>query len=57
MWVDIENTDTHSSYFMVNSGVLDLFVFNGPTLPDAVRQYTEITGRPHMPQVFPQHLY
>lgn len=41
--------DTH---FMSESGVVDLFVFMGPTPRDAVRQYAAITGTAPLPQVF-----
>ncbi|XP_066150382.1 neutral alpha-glucosidase C-like [Euwallacea fornicatus] len=51
MWIDINTTD-QSAYFMVYSGVLDLFIFTGPRLVDAVRQYTNLTGKPHLPQLW-----
>lgn len=45
----VENqVDTH---FMSESGVFDLFVFMGPTLKDAVKQYATITGTAPLPQV------
>lgn len=50
MWVEIDN-DEMSAYFMVDAGLLDLFVLMGPTLPETVRQYTDLTGKPHLPQV------
>lgn len=40
--------DTH---FMSESGVFDLFVFMGPSLKDAVKQYAVITGTAPIPQV------
>ncbi|XP_066248507.1 neutral alpha-glucosidase C-like [Euwallacea similis] len=51
MWIDI-NTEDQSAYFMVYSGVLDIFLLTGPTLPDAVRQYTDLTGKAHLPQLW-----
>lgn len=43
-----DQVDTH---FMSESGVFDLFVFMGPTLRDAVKQYSVITGTAPIPQV------
>lgn len=40
--------DTH---FMSESGVFDLFVFMGPTLKNAVKQYAALTGTAPLPQV------
>ncbi|XP_066248506.1 neutral alpha-glucosidase C-like [Euwallacea similis] len=51
MWIDI-NTEDQSAYFMVYSGVLDLFILTGPSLVEAVRQYTDLTGKPHLPQLW-----
>ncbi|XP_050306433.1 neutral alpha-glucosidase C-like [Anthonomus grandis grandis] len=51
MWVDIDNNN-NSAYFMVTSGVLDLFVLLGPTLQDSIRQYVNLTGTPHLPQLW-----
>lgn len=36
---------------MVDGGSLDLFVLLGPTLQDTIRQYVNLTGAPHLPQV------
>lgn len=36
---------------MVDGGSLDLFVLLGPTLQDSIRQYVNLTGTPHLPQV------
>lgn len=41
--------DTH---FMSESGVIDLFVFMGPTPAEAVRQYAALTGVAPLPQVW-----
>ncbi|ENN82337.1 hypothetical protein YQE_01288, partial [Dendroctonus ponderosae] len=51
MWVKID-TDEMSAYFMVDAGLLDLFVLMGPTLSETVRQYTDLTGKPHLPQLW-----
>lgn len=32
------------TYFMSESGAIDFFIFGGPTLKDAVRQYANLTG-------------
>lgn len=56
MWIDIDNEEK-SAYFMVESGVLDVFILLGPTLRDTVRQYTDLTGKPHLPQVCFLYLY
>ncbi|CAG9766974.1 unnamed protein product [Ceutorhynchus assimilis] len=50
-WIDINN-NRHSAYFMVDGGRLDLFVLLGPSLPEAVRQYVDLTGKPHLPQLW-----
>ncbi|KAF5297351.1 hypothetical protein FQR65_LT01281 [Abscondita terminalis] len=40
------------AHFMSESGVVDLFVFLGPTLPRAIQQYAKITGVAPLPQYF-----
>ena len=59
MWVDIERIDildqdkkSGSSHWMVESGIIDLFVFAGPTQQDIFNSYTKLTGRPQLPQEF-----
>jgi alpha 1,3-glucosidase len=52
MWIDIENDDYSRSHWMAESGILDLFVFEGPTQQDVFDQYTKLTGRPQLPQKF-----
>jgi alpha 1,3-glucosidase len=37
---------------MVESGVVDLFLFLGPTQSDIFDSYTKLTGRPQLPQKF-----
>ena len=44
-------TDTNTHWFS-ESGVLDLFVFLGPTAKDIVQSYSEITGFTQLPQLF-----
>lgn len=38
--------------WMSEAGVVDTFFFIGPGPKDVVRQYTSVTGRPSMPQLF-----
>ncbi|KAF2125468.1 glycoside hydrolase family 31 protein [Dothidotthia symphoricarpi CBS 119687] len=45
------NTDTHT-HWVSESGLLDVFVFLGPTPQDLTRQYGELTGYTAMPQSF-----
>ncbi|XP_060521453.1 neutral alpha-glucosidase C-like [Cylas formicarius] len=51
MFVDVNNAN-QSAYFMVDGGTLDLFVLLGPTLKDTVRQYLNLTGVAHLPQLW-----
>lgn len=46
-----EKTSTHT-HWMTESGILDLFIFLGPTPDDIYNSYTSLTGRPTMPQHF-----
>lgn len=52
-WVDInyKNSNGPSAHFMVESASLDLFIMMGPTPKEVVRQFGELTGKAHMPQV------
>lgn len=45
------------SHFMSESGIVDLFVFLGPTPGDVVRQYAAITGVAPLPQVLIYYSY
>ncbi|KAG2205709.1 hypothetical protein INT47_008066 [Mucor saturninus] len=45
----VPSTQTH---WMSEAGVMDLFVFFGPTTKDILRQYSLLTGPPAMPQMF-----
>lgn len=45
------HTDTQT-HWMSESGILDVFVFLGPTPQDLTRQYGELTGYTAMPQSF-----
>ncbi|KAJ8327387.1 hypothetical protein BDV3_000470 [Batrachochytrium dendrobatidis] len=40
------------THWMAESGVLDLFIFLGPTQEDIFDSYSKLTGRPTMPQQF-----
>jgi alpha 1,3-glucosidase len=46
-----ESTSTQT-HWISEAGVLDVFVFFGPTTKDILRQYTRLTGAPAMPQMF-----
>uniref|UniRef100_M4BPG2 Maltase n=1 Tax=Hyaloperonospora arabidopsidis (strain Emoy2) TaxID=559515 RepID=M4BPG2_HYAAE len=35
--------------YRLTGGILDIFVFSGPTPEDVIEQYTEVVGRPAMP--------
>ncbi|ERL90588.1 hypothetical protein D910_07935 [Dendroctonus ponderosae] len=50
-WIEINN-QTNNAYFMVDGGRLDLFVLLGPSLKEVVRQYIDLTGKPHLPQLW-----
>ncbi|KAJ3125695.1 hypothetical protein HK098_008287 [Nowakowskiella sp. JEL0407] len=57
MWVDVEKTKEKGKisshlHWMTESGPLDLFVFMGPTQKTILNDYTSLTGRPAMPQLF-----
>lgn len=40
------------THWMVESGIVDLFLFLGPTQDDIFDSYTRVTGRPQLPQRF-----
>ncbi|KAG0177650.1 hypothetical protein DFQ29_004616 [Apophysomyces sp. BC1021] len=46
---EIQSTKTH---WISEAGVLDLFVFLGPSTKDVLRQYHQLTGPPALPQMF-----
>ncbi|KAI9266106.1 glycosyl hydrolases family 31-domain-containing protein [Sporodiniella umbellata] len=56
-WIDIVKSSkkalssTHT-HWISEAGVLDLFVFLGPSTKDVLRQYALLTGPPAMPQMF-----
>lgn len=43
---------TTTTHWMAESGILDLFVFLGPTSQDIFQQYTDLTGKSPLPQLF-----
>lgn len=43
---------TTTTHWMAESGILDLFVFLGPSSLDVMDQYTSLTGRSPLPQLF-----
>jgi mannosyl-oligosaccharide alpha-1,3-glucosidase len=53
MWVDIvkEKKATKTHWF-AESGLLDFFVFLGPTPQDVIKNYGELTGYTQLPQQF-----
>ena len=52
-WIDL-NEERHgvNARFLSEGGYIDFFVFQGPTASDVLKQYTELTGRPQLPQSF-----
>lgn len=49
-WVDVHNSST--AHFMSETGIIDVFVFLGPTPSEAFSQYTKLTGHVNLPQMF-----
>lgn len=47
-----EDKITTQTHWMSEAGVLDVFVFLGPTSKDVLRQYTALTGTAMLPQLF-----
>ncbi|KAB0792317.1 hypothetical protein PPYR_14276 [Photinus pyralis] len=48
-----QKQDVHiDTHFMSESGVVDLFVFLGPTMRNVAQQYAKITGTAPLPQYF-----
>ncbi|CAO1407451.1 unnamed protein product [Diamesa hyperborea] len=41
-----------AAHFMSESGIVDVFVFLGPTPNEAFKQYTDLTGSANLPQMF-----
>lgn len=52
-WIDITKSSksTHT-HWMSESGILDLFVFLGPTTEDVFETYGQLTGTTALPQMF-----
>jgi len=43
---------TTTTHWMAESGILDLFVLLGPSSQDIFQQYTDLTGKSPLPQLF-----
>lgn len=43
---------TTTTHWITESGILDLFVFMGPSSNDIFQQYTALTGKTPLPQLF-----
>jgi alpha 1,3-glucosidase len=48
----IKSTTTTQTHWFSESGLLDVFVFLGPTPKDVIKTYTELTGTTSMPPEF-----
>jgi len=46
------SSTTTTTHWMAESGILDLFVFLGPSSQDIFQQYTDLTGKSPLPQLF-----
>lgn len=44
--------DAPNAHFISESGIIDVFVLLGPSPNDAFKQYTDLTGRGNLPQMF-----
>lgn len=52
-FVDINKDGNEvQSYFISESGIIDIFVLTGPTFKTAVAQYVSLTGKAPLPQIF-----
>ena len=52
-FVDVAQIDHGTkTHWMSESGLMDVFVFLGPTSKDVLSQYTALTGRPYFPPIF-----
>lgn len=49
-WIDIRNSST--AHFMSEAGIIDVFVFLGPSPLEAFSQYSKLTGHVNLPQMF-----
>ncbi|XP_017478235.1 PREDICTED: neutral alpha-glucosidase AB isoform X1 [Rhagoletis zephyria] len=45
-------SDPPAAHFMSESGIIDTFIFLGPTPLDVFKQYTSLTGSAPLPQIF-----
>ncbi len=53
MYVDVQRaSDGTATQWIAESGIVDLFLFTGPTPADVARQYATVTGTTSLPQMF-----
>ena len=49
VYAGVELQPSPAVSFRTTGGILDFYVFSGPTSDNVVQQYTELIGRPFMP--------
>ena len=53
MFIDVAaGSDGTSTQWIAESGIVDLFIFSGPSPADVQRQYASLTGTTALPQMF-----
>lgn len=53
MWIDVEKDETSTqTHWMAESGQFDVILFVGRDSKDIIKQYTDISGKPTLPQSF-----
>lgn len=54
MYIDVDAPEdsSTSTHWFAESGMIDMFVFLGPTPKDIVTDYTTLTGKPYLPAQF-----
>ncbi|KAJ6378065.1 hypothetical protein OIU78_028320 [Salix suchowensis] len=50
--IELVKQKSIDTFWMSEAGIVDAFFFVGPGPKDVVKQYTSVTGRPSMPQLF-----